>query len=174
MTETVVEREIRDGDVFRFAYSEASWERARRGIGHGDLRWCFDGQLVMLAGRLRDTYWTFGAGDGRSFTPEEARAAGTLTFVVNLNDVREVRQEDLRYYAEEDCYDLRYQHGCYKKFAIRTGAQRSPERMLRWIDERVAELRGEQERVIRSTTFDLMRLAEQRVKIAAGDLEVHL
>lgn len=49
--------ELKDGDVYRFVYSDESWTKAKNGMGHGDLNWCFDGKLVYRDGLLCDTYW---------------------------------------------------------------------------------------------------------------------
>jgi hypothetical protein len=165
---------IREGDVFRFQWSEAEYAKVRPG---GDLNWCFDGQLVMRNGKLWDTYWGFDgfSCDSKWFTKADAEARGTLTFVCNLNDVEIVRDRSrLRYFDDADCFNLCYQHGCYKQYAVRKGAQRSQTKMLSEVEEKVRNVRGEIESAVRSGMSDLERLAEYRAKVTAGDLDVHV
>lgn len=158
--------EFREGDVYRFSYSEAARERWRT-----DPYWCFDGQVVVRNGQLCDTYWSFGAcGDARVVRPED----GTLTFVCNLNDVREVKEYECKHYAESDCFNLSSQHGCYKRFAVRKDAPRSPERMLEEIRKKEQAIRDEMERVVRGGGHDLMRLGEMRAKLECGDTSIHI
>lgn len=137
---------VRDGDVYRFAYNEASWERARSGMGHGDLNWAFDGQLVYRNGRLRDTYWGLNASDGRSFSVAEAKAAGALTFVCNLNDVEKVPEYEYRLYADGDAFNLSHQHGCYRHFVKRCGARKDAERMREAVHRKVQDAKDAIER----------------------------
>src|ERR1051325_4089891 len=130
-TETATTIEPKDGDVYQFVYSEESWKRAKSGVGHGDLRWCFDGQLIFRDGLLCDTYWGLDwRGDtGRYFTIAEAVAKGTLTFVCNLNDVEKIPDYDFPLYAAGDAFNLTHQHGCYKYFVKRRGAKKDAELM---------------------------------------------
>jgi len=166
---------LHEGDVFRFSYSAETREAAKRGIGHGDLDWCFDGQLVVWDGTLRDTYWSFGRStDGRRLTLKEAQSQGTLTFVVNLDDVREVPESETRYYADADCFNLSHQHGCYKKYAVRKTAKKNAERMLAEIDERMRHVRREADSVARQALHDVELLTEARTRLAAGDISVRL
>lgn len=171
--ETAVATELRQGDVFLFVYSQQTWDRARSGIGHGDLNWCFDGQLEVQAdGRLRDTYWS--ANDGRSFTHAEALAQGTLTFVCNLNDVDLCPAGNLRHYAPEDGFDISYQHGCYKRFAVRKGAVRNRDRMLSELDAQMRAVHEDAAMHQRQALRDIEALSAMRAKVEAGDLSVSL
>jgi hypothetical protein len=173
-TETAIE--LREGDVFDFTYSPETWERAKLGLGHGDLHWCFDGQLVVRNGRLLDTYWGGFTpyGDGRSFTLAEAQAQGTLTFVCNLDDVRLVTADELRHYDEADCFNLSHQHSCHKVYAVRKDAHRSRDRMLAELAKRIRHEQDELESATRHAARELQRLTEMRCKVEAGDLGVRL
>lgn len=160
-TDTLI---FREGDVYRFSYSQEARDRA-----HGDLHWCFDGQVVVRNGLLVDTYWagteaTARTSDARVVKPSE----GTLTFVCNLSDVQDIRESECRYYADEDVINLSWQHGCYRRYVIRKGTQRSAAKMLAWLDEQIAN----HKRCIASDIREVERLVEQRVKVEAGDTTI--
>lgn len=136
------------GDVYRFVYSAESWEKAKSGLGHGDLHWCFDGQVIYRDDRLCDTYWgmDWRGDNGRSFTLAEARAKGTLTFVCNLNDVEKIRPEEHELYAAGDAFNLSHQHGCYRHYVKRKGAKRDKDRQLAALSRKVQSARDDLDR----------------------------
>ena len=109
-TEIETTIEPKDGDVYRFSYNELAWVRAKK-YGHGDLHWCFDGQLVFRDGLFCDTYWglSWRGTDGRHFTVAEAMTSGTLSRVCNLNDVEKIREDEYPLYAEGDAFNLSHQ-----------------------------------------------------------------
>lgn len=153
--------ELREGDVYHWRYTDARLKRFTLG---GDPYWCTDQQAVVRDGKLLDTYWSFGrCGDSRVIDPADV----DLTFVCNINDVREVRHEsETKPYGESDVFNLSYQHGCYKKFAVRKGAERSADRMLREIAAKVEALNSD----ITFAKRNLEHLAEMRAQVEAGDL----
>ena len=126
----------RVGDVFRFQYSEESWRKAKEGLGHGDLNWCFDGRLIYNGEVFLDTYWMSSKYDGsrrvgfdltawssvKTMSIEKAAADGTLTFVCNFNECEPIDVGEFSLYAGGDAFDLTHQHGCYKFFLRRKGA----------------------------------------------------
>jgi hypothetical protein len=125
---------LREGDVFRFDYSPEEYAKAR-----GDLRWCFDGQLVVRGARLVDTYWGLehGYSEGRSFTLAEAQARGTLTYVCNLSEVEPIRPDEYEHYADGDAFTLSHQNGCYKHFVKTRGAKKSVDKVMRLVHRRI-------------------------------------
>lgn len=176
MSETPVTAEtlrlvMKDGDVYEFQYS-AAYREKQSGPGL-DLSWCFDGQLVYRNGKLCDTYWSFGDGvDGRVFTVDQAIGSGTLRFICNLNDVRIVPEYEQQYYDDNDCFNLSYQHGCYKKFAIRKDAAKSAVKMLNEINDRIRKRRADASSAVTSALADIERLSSARTQIEAGNLDV--
>lgn len=163
--ETLSESSIREFDVYRFVYNEHT--RAKMFEPHH----CFDGQLVYRSGVLADTYWGFDVrGDtGRRFTPAEARAKGTLTFVCNLNDIEPIQEYVYEQYDEADRFNLCHQHGCYKKFAIRRGATKSRVRQLAILDQRVKDAKREAASAMERAFHCIERCQEQRRKLEAGE-----
>lgn len=163
---------IREGDVFRFSYSEA--ERKRRFEPYH----CFDGQLVAFQRTsgmfLVDTFWLHGLQDrhdSKCFTPTDAVKLGEITYVCNLNEVYNASENETNYFDDADVFNLSYQHGCYKNFVIRTGAVRSPEKMLRVIQERIESAQSDKSYAERS----IERLSGFVEKINAGDIsEIYL
>lgn len=171
VSDTQVSIQPKDGDVYRFAYSQAEWERARSGLGHGDLHWAFDGQLVYRDGLLCDTYWGLGwRGDtGRRFTVAEATTRGELKFVCNLNDVEKIPDHEYPLYAEGDAFNLSHQHGCYKHFVRRKGAKKSPDLMRAAVHRKVADAHSELERAARNLEWAVVRREQLLPRIDAGE-----
>jgi len=153
--------ELREGDVYQFHYSDDVRQKWRT-----DPYWCFDGQVVVRSGELCDTYWGFSAGEPRVVRPDE----GAMTFICNLGDVRDVKEYETRHYAEADVFNLSYQHGCYKRFAVRKDASRNQDRMLAEVEQRMSDLLSKLETEVRSVTHDFVRLGECRAKIQSGEL----
>jgi hypothetical protein len=100
---------IREGDVFRFRYSDTT----KRFMPYH----CFDGQLIAFKQPdgsllLRDTYWLHACpdfkerSDTRTFTEAEAREQGELAFVCNLGQTDRIEKYALPYYDEADVFDL--------------------------------------------------------------------
>ena len=157
--------EIKLNDVYRFRYNE-DW------IKKNDPYWCFDGQLIVKQRQngklyLEDTYW-WGGGESKTFTLEQALEKGTLTFVCNLDDVKEIKEYYTQYYSDDDIFDLSYQHGCYKRFYIKKDAKHSPEKMKTVLEEKIAE----EEHKIEWATNSLKRYKEKLQKLENGDLDV--
>jgi len=103
---------------------------------------CFDGRLIAKkdsSGRiiLVDTYWI--SSSNRTFTWKEAKTQGSLEFICNLNNVDDTHEGNLIYYSDRDIFDLSYQHGCYKKYAIRKGADRSKTKILSVLKNKITD-----------------------------------
>jgi hypothetical protein len=160
MSETM-EVALRDADVYRFSYSEESRQRWRT-----DPHWCFDGQLVVRDGRLCDTYWGFDAGDPRIVKPSE----GTLTYVCNLGEVRDIQEHETRWYDAADIFNLTHHHGYRKRFVVKKDAVPSFQRMLEEVAIREREVRERMESAVRSAASDLLQLGGLRAKLEAGDM----
>lgn len=169
---------FKEGDVFRFRYSEEARQRAKNGLGHGDLHWCFDGQLIFNGQVLLDTYWISCKYEGsrrvsfqltawdsvRQMSVEKAEADGTLTFVCNLNDCEPIDQGEFPLYAGGDAFDLTHQHGCYKFFLRRKGAMPDAGKVRAEIDRQLEKRREEMEyarRRFEAAHKDAMRLCAE-------------
>lgn len=157
---------IKANDVFHFQWNKKYYEE------HRDPNWCFDGQLVARETPnksllLVDTYWCSGS-DNISFTPEEAEAKGTLTFVCNLDDVTDCHEDVTMYYDQKDWFNLSYQHGCYKRYVLKKGAQRSQKQMILSIQEKIDDTT----RKIRWMEDDLKAAQQTLERITRGELDV--
>lgn len=156
----------RDGDVYRFAYNQSEYEKAR-----GDLNWCFDGQLVCRNGQLHDTYWGLERhGDtGRSFSVAEAQAQGLLRFVCNLNDVEKIQEYEYPLYADGDAFNLSHQHSCYKYYVKRRGAKKDQQLMLDALNRKVQNARDDIDRAVRNLEYAVERRQQLTPRIEAGE-----
>lgn len=161
---------MKENDVFKFSYNE----EARAKIYMPDH--CFDGQLVYRDGKLHDTYCGLEshAGDvGRHFTPAEAEARGTLTFLCNLDDVERIPHRDLEQYEPADRWDLSHQHGCHKHAVVRRGAKKSPTLQREILKKRIEAAKREAEAAMRSAFYTIEHVQETLRKLDAGE-EVYL
>lgn len=165
MTTKVV---LNEGDVFTFSYSQAERDKAAQGWA-GSLHHCFDGQLVVRNGKLCDTFWGFEASEPRIVRPDQ----GELTFVCNLNDVREIREYETRQYDAADVFNLTHHHGHHKRFAVRKNATTSGTRMLEEIRMKRSVTEDEMKRAVASAASTLFMLGELQARIEAGDLSKH-
>ena len=139
---------IKELDVFRFIYKPLDNSKSYDMRSH-----CFDGQLIARKNSdgqliLKDTYWS--SGDGVKFTLEEAQEKGTLTFICNLNDVTEIKEHEQCYYADDDIFNLSYQHNCYRRFMVKKSAVRNREKMLKVLYSQLAEQKSKIESSIRT------------------------
>lgn len=172
-TETQIK--LRLNDVYSFRWSPEYYKNN----SYPDH--CFDGQFIIKQredGELyfMDTYWA-SKHDGfkhwsssRSYTLEQALKNGSVTYVCNLDDVEEIQKHDLIYYADEDLFDLSYQHGCYGYYVKKKGAVRSPEKMRAVILNRI----GENEHKISSAQREINGLRESLEKLLNGDLTIYI
>lgn len=165
---------IKVGDYFRFNWSREEYQK-RFSPDH-----CFDGRLVAIElGNgdivLHDTYWMYDFSkpvqDGRRASYEQWEKWGTLEFVCNINEVdvqpRGTTYEDLsRYYSRDDLIDLSRQHHCYKAVALKPGAERSADVMLKQIED-ISDSCDREERHIKHVRETLETM---KTKIVSGDL----
>ena len=158
--------ELKLNDVYKFNYN-IIWSRKIF-----EPYWCFDGQLIVRKRNgklyLEDTYWF--SGENRTFTLEEALEKGNLTFVCNLDDVKECRECDIQYYDDKDIFNLSYQKGCYKKYCIRKGAKRSADKMKTVLNEKIAESK----RKIEWENFDIEKYKEKLQEVENGNLDIYI
>jgi hypothetical protein len=169
MTADTRQREViapKEGDVFGFAYNQAEYDKAR-----GDLRWCFDGQLVWQGGQFIDSYWGLvrRGVDGRTFSLADAHAKGVLHYVCNLNDVEKIQGYEFELYAEGDAFNLSHQHGCYKHYVKRKGARKSADLMRAALDYKVRQARDDIERAISRLEYAVLRREQLTPRIDAGE-----
>jgi hypothetical protein len=161
--------QIKLGDVYNFSYN-AEWSKKIF-----DPRWCFDGQLIVKQDGegelyLQDTYWGWDDNEGKYFTLIEALNRGELTFVCNLNEVEKCNKRDMCYYADEDIFDLSYQHGCYENYYKKKNAVISHDKMEQVLKDKIEIL----EREIEYKKSDLKWRKEQLEQLQSGNTNIIL
>lgn len=133
---------------------------------------CFDGKLIAKKenGRiiLVDTYW--GSTSNRTFTWKEAKTQGSLEFICNLNNVDDLYKGNLIYYSDRDVFDLSSQHGCYEKYAIKRGAQRSKIKMLSVLKQKISDAKS----TIGSSEREIQSALENISEIRRGNLDIYI
>jgi hypothetical protein len=162
--------ELKEGDVYRWRYTDEIIARRRGHVTSGTIYWCEDQQAIVRNGTLYDTYWA-----GHRLSPcgdQHAKnlADVELEFVCNWNDIEYIEPHAVKNYDAADVFDLSYQHGCYKYFAIKKGAKPSTAAKLEWLYKKRAEIMREIESHIRH----LELLAKQQARLEAGDTEIHI
>jgi hypothetical protein len=168
--------EIKLNDVYKFRYNN-NVSKSMFDPYH-----CFDGQLVVRKNYdgglcLEDTYWSYignvewqGDSSNRRFTLESALEQGTLTFICNMDDVEKCSQGDLDYYANEDLFDLSYQHDCYPRYFKRKRAEKSSIKMQKVLEEKIAKTKRE----IECNQSELKRAEEKLAKLQSGDMNIYI
>jgi len=165
-----MDREIKENNVFDFSYKPA----VAKDIF--EPRHCFDGQLLACKQKngeivLIDTYWGYGWDQyNTKFSIEKAKDKGKLTFKCNLDEVDEISQHQLKYYADDDIVNLSYQHSCYKKFALKKGAKRSKEKMLKVLNKNISDAESN----IKYAERTIKRSKKKIEQIEKGDMEVYI
>ena len=157
---------IKENDVYKFRWNE---ESAKKVLG-SDPYHCFDGQLKVVPSvddvlYLVDTYWNID--NNETFTLEDALEKGTLEFVCNLDEIEPINKRELDYYADENLFDLSYQHRCYKKYYKRKGAKKSADKMRKVIENKISE----KERKIATLKNDLEHLKNDLDKVKNEDID---
>lgn len=170
--------QLKLNDVYRFIYNNEMLEKMY------DPYHCFDGQLIVRQDKngniyLEDTYWsyydkeknTFRSDSGnRRFSLEDALKQGKLFYKCNLDDIEMISEYDTNYYADEDIFDLSYQHGCYKVFFKRKGAQKSISKMESVLNQKIKRIEAE----IRHLTWQLEEAKENLKKLKEGNIDIYI
>lgn len=160
-----------EGNIYLFRYNDAERERLGYSATH-----CFEGILharnINGSIELVDTFWGL-YGDGCSYTEEEARQKGTLTYYVNLSEIEPIGEHECVYYDSKDLYRISEQHACVPRCVFhykRKGAERSINKMLSVVNARILEKRRDVEIAIDK----LCQLEVTKSKIENGDITQYL
>ena len=157
--------DIKENDFFHF--------RSKKRSSH-----CFEGLLRAVKyenGEIMpcDTFWGINDGSGVILTIAEAETEGELKFYCNLNEIEKIPNHERDYYDDKDIFVLTRQHACSDSCIysfIKKGAQRSKEKMLSTITEKIDEAQRKANCLLR----DVEQLTEIKAKIEAGDTTVYL
>jgi len=139
---------------------------------------CFEGLLMAMKYEngeiyLADTFWGIGNTSGKTFTIAQAEEKGELKFYCNLNDIEPISDVEANYYNDKDIFLLSRQHACVEScryYYKRKGAQRSKEKMLQTITEKIDSA----EREAKWLLNDVIRLTGIKAKIESGDTTVYI
>jgi hypothetical protein len=159
--------ELKINDVYRFSYHDA---------GNMFMPYhCFDGQLVVRQKEngnlyLEDTYWGWKDGSNKTFTPEQALECGALKFICNLDDVQKCEEYNFNYYADDDLFNLSYQHGCYKRFYKKLGAQKSFVKMEQILKNKITSAENE----IEFQNNQIKYYKEKLKELQNGDINIYI
>lgn len=160
---------LKDGDFFDFSYSK-EYQEENKYWNH-----CFDGLLYVRKLDERefvfiDTYWGINCSDSRSFNIEQLLTLGTSEYLCNANEVDKIEEHETVYYDDKDIIDLSRQHGCYKIFALKKGANRSPDKMLSILNSKIKE----KTRDIEFAHNSIVRMEATIREIESGNVEVYI
>lgn len=141
---------LREGDIYKWYFkNDAEYRRNNPSTAY----WCMDNQAVVHNGKLIDTYWIY-ADKGRFVVNSDCNYLDVdkvdLKFICNLNEIEFIKAYQVEDY--DKVYDLSYQKGCYKLFAIDKGAQVS-------------------KKALRAKYLRELAEAEQRKRSAEWDIE---
>jgi hypothetical protein len=110
---------MKEGDVYKWYYkNDAEYRRNNSSTAY----WCMDNRCIVRNGELVDTYW-----DGVDLNRLSSNSSYLnpdkvdLEFICNVNDLEFIKEYQIEDY--DKVYNLSYQKGCYKLFAIDKGAK---------------------------------------------------
>lgn len=159
--------EWRVNDVFLWRYQDASGDQTLK-------YWCCARKAIVRGGVLGDIYWAYidghkvsFNGDGRWWTPGEAKDRLTLEFKGNLDQFDVIADYNRSMYDDADILDLRHANSSQKQVYLRKGARRSQAAMLAHVNYKIEKAESE----IRSANWQIERLSKEKAKIEAGELE---
>lgn len=111
---------LKEGDIFKWFYkNDLEYRRNNQNTAY----WCMDNQCVVRDGVLIDTYW-LGVDLSASISSNAFQldiSKIDLEFVCNLYCTKFIKEYEIEDY--DRVYNLSYQKGCYKVFAIDKDAQ---------------------------------------------------
>lgn len=140
---TEVMQDIKVDDVYKIRYTQ-SFREARV---NSDLNHCFEGLAIATQSDngiiLVDTYWGLRGGTySKIFKISDIGKKIDIEYYCNLNEITKIHRLEVKYYADEDIVFLHDQHACVEScqyYYIRNGAVRSKEKILRVLNEEIAD-----------------------------------
>lgn len=146
---------MRDGDIYFWRYANELGD-------HSMTYHCKSGKAVATNGRLVDTFWSTPS-DGYVVDPSRC----VLTFKGNKDELRQIREWEVKYYNEDDVVDMRHSNSSRAEIYVKASAKRCRDAML----THIAAMRSEQESVIRSANYRLELLARSEDDVRNGKLD---
>jgi hypothetical protein len=150
---------LREGDVFCWHYKNDE-EYRKQHQQSGTAYWCLDNKCVVVDGELQDTYWS---------GPKETQFRSNdrildidkvdLEFICNVNDVEVIEKWQTEDY--DKVYNLSYQKGCYKLFAIDKDAKPSNKALIAKWERKLEEAESDK----RSAEFNIKWAKEELEKL---------
>lgn len=147
---------MNEGDIYFWRYADDV------GRTTSDLYHCKSRKAVVVGGRLIDTFWSSGS-DGTVLDPSRV----VLEFKGNKSDLRTIREWEVKYYDEGDVVDMRHSNSYRAEIYVKATARRSRDAML----AHIANMRQEQESIIRSAQYRLELLERSAGDVEAGKLD---
>lgn len=140
---TQVSTEIRIDDVYKIRYTQSFREERV----NSDLNHCFEGLAVATQSDngiiLVDTYWGLRGGTySKIFKISDIGRKIHIEYYCNLNEITKIHSLEVKYYDDEDIILLHDQHACVESCRyhyIKNGAIRSKEKILRVLNEEIAD-----------------------------------
>lgn len=159
---------IKKNDVFSFRYNEEARKKH-----FGDIYHCFDGILVAKQRDdgtlyLQDTYW--GGSDSRVIYIEDVNNKGTIEFICNLDEMESIKESEMVYFNDEDIVRLGIHKGYQTRILIKKGTERSKEKMIQSIKDKISESQS----CIEWNKRCIETLNEKLEKLEQGDLSIYI
>ncbi|HHZ94910.1 MAG TPA: hypothetical protein EYN67_04970 [Flavobacteriales bacterium] len=151
--------ELKEGDVFKWAYNEKTINGKFSGRDYTSIYWCQSQIGIVKDGRLVDTYWSMG--NDRSFSLEDIRNDLDVIYQANMSELVEAKPEERAYYPDTCCFDFNHPNSTRGNFYLVKGARKSVSKMKRVMQRQKHDL----ESSIRSTLMDIEQLENDILNI---------
>lgn len=135
-----------EGDLFRWSYNAAEYEKRSDSRNAGTLYWCVSRIFRFNGDVLVDTYWH--SGNNKTWTPERAEEQLNLTFLANEADL--VKTNYPEYYDSEDIVNLNHPNSSKGNIYVKKTASRSKDAMLEHAKKQLSDAEYEKRYAERS------------------------
>lgn len=113
--------QIRQGDVFRWRYTDEVLKRKEHGNNGGTTYWAVSCIVIVDEyGDLVDTWSSYGR--SATFHQEDIGKIIEVTYLGNMNDYREAHESERAKYLDADCMDISHANSSRNNFYIRKDA----------------------------------------------------
>ena len=130
----------KDGDIYRWRYSDSQLKDMDYKIDAGTLYWCCSQICVFKNGKFVDTYWTTSDTHNNRFEASDVPGKYIVEYVENFDNLIKANKQDRAYYNDSDCVDISHANMTGGGFYIRKGAKKSLEKMAKIMNRKIYKL----------------------------------
>ena len=167
---------MKDGDIFRWSYTEKALKAKNHGRNGGTTYWCMSQIGIWREDRqaLVHTYWS--GADDRWFGVEDINTILILKFVANINELDQINNKGyFNNYDSSDCIDISHSNMMRGGLYIKKGAKPSIEKKCRVFEAHIEHHMNKAEYHTKEVAYLKKQLSELTVdSYAPYNTDVHV